>query len=66
MVGEPIETAKQMLEAEGYKVVIGDYYYDDFYYKDNVVSQYPEAYTEVEPGSTITLNVSLGPETTHS
>ncbi len=62
VVGEPLETAKQMLEAEGYNVVIGEYYYDDFYYEGNVVSQYPEAYTEVEPGSTITLNISLGPE----
>ena len=62
VVGEPLETAKQMLEAEGYNVVIGEYYYDDFYYEGNVISQYPEAYTEVEPGSTITLNISLGPE----
>lgn len=62
VIGEPLETAKQMLEAEGYNVVIGEYYYDDFYYEGNVVSQYPEAYTEVEPGSTITLNISLGPE----
>lgn len=62
VVGEPLETAKQMLEAEGFNVVIGEYYYDDFYYEGNVVSQYPEAYTEVEPGSTITLNISLGPD----
>ena len=62
VVGEPYETAKQMLEAEGFNVQEGSYYYDDFYYAGNVISQSPEAYTEVEPGSTITLNISLGPE----
>ena len=51
-----------MLEAEGFKVEIGEYYYDDFYYEGNVVSQSPEAYTEVKAGSVITLNISLGPE----
>ena len=62
VVGEPYETAKQMLEAEGFTVQEGSYYYDDFYYAGNVISQYPEAYTDVEPGSVITLNISLGPE----
>ena len=62
VVGEPYETAKQMLEAEGFTVQEGSYYYDDFYYAGNVISQSPEAYTEVEPGSVITLNISLGPE----
>ena len=62
VVGEPLDTARQMLEAEGYKVAVGEYYYDDFYYEGNVISQSPEAYTDVEPGSTITLNISLGPE----
>ena len=62
VVGEPYETAKQMLEAEGFNVQEDSYYYDDFYYAGNVISQSPEAYTEVEPGSTITLNISLGPE----
>ena len=62
VVGEPLDTAKQMLEAEGFKVEIGEYYYDDFYYEGNVVSQSPEAYTEVKAGSVITLNISLGPE----
>lgn len=62
VVGEPYETAKAMLEAEGFNVAIGEYYYDDFYYEGNVISQYPEAYSNIEPGSTITLNISLGPE----
>ncbi len=62
VVGEPYEVAKQMLEAEGFTVQEGSYYYDDFYYEGNVISQSPEAYTEVEPGSVITLNISLGPE----
>ncbi len=66
VVGEPYETAKAMLEAEGFNVEIGEYYYDDFYYEGNVISQYPEEYSNIDPGSTITLNISLGPEKTES
>lgn len=62
VVGEPYEVAKQMLEAEGFIVQEGEYYYDDFYYEGNVISQYPSEYTDVEAGSVITLNISLGPE----
>jgi serine/threonine-protein kinase len=64
VVGESEEDARKALEAQGYRVEIGEGEYNDDLVKGYVTRQEPEAGTELKEGETVTLHLSEGPEET--
>lgn len=59
--GQPVETARNALEEEGFNVNIAEELYNESVEEGNVISQSPN-YGNFLPGSTIDLIVSLGEE----
>lgn len=62
-VGLSLEQVKAQLELQGLKANVKEYY-SDTYAKGKVIWQSISEGTQVDPGTTIDLQVSLGPETT--
>ena len=67
VVGYGYSYAKELLEAEGFTVEIGEYAHSDYWPEGYVIAQSPAGDTEAKNGSVVTLDISLGsaePETT--
>ncbi len=60
VVGYGYSYAKELLEAEGFVVEIGEYQYSHYYGEGYVISQTPNDTTLAKAGSVVTLNISLG------
>lgn len=69
VVGYGYSYAKELLEADGFVVEIGEYKYSNDYDEGYVISQSPQGDSEADNGSVVTLDISLGaeePETTEA
>ncbi len=69
VVGYGYSYAKELLEADGFVVEIGEYRYSNDYDEGYVISQSPQGDSEADKGSVVTLDISLGaeePETTEA
>lgn len=64
VVGYDYESAKNKLEALGFKVAEGNHLYSTLYSEGYVISQSPEAGTKASTDMVITLDISLGQEYT--
>lgn len=62
VVGYGYYYAKELLEAEGFTVEVGEYKYSTIYDEGYVIAQTPDGDTTAEEGSVVTLDVSLGAE----
>lgn len=60
VVGYGYSYAKELLEEQGFTVVIGQYLYSYYYDEGYVISQTPEGNNSAEKGSVVTLDISLG------
>lgn len=64
VVGYDYESAKEKLEALGFKVAEGNHLYSTLYSDGYVISQSPESGTMASTDTVITLDISLGQEYT--
>jgi serine/threonine-protein kinase len=61
VTGRTQEEATALLQGAGFVVAVTEEFSDDVP-RDRVISQQPEKGTELQPGNTVTIVVSLGPE----
>ena len=62
VAGQPLETAKSLIEEQDLAVGAVDYVYSDSVTEGNVVSQTPQAHSKQAKGTKINLSVSQGVE----
>jgi eukaryotic-like serine/threonine-protein kinase len=63
VVGETEEDATAILEEAGFVLGTTDTKFSNAVERGDVIKQFPKAGKELQPGSTVTLTISLGPKT---